>query len=82
MESTDTERRPSGRLLKILFVWPVKAAWKFATLIEKSIGILLSLLLAAALLLIGMYLVSTFFGFIIGLPMMAAGVILLLRALY
>ena len=82
METTHLERRAGGGLLKVLFVWPLKAAWKCATLVEKSIGILLSLLLAAALLLIGMYLASTFFGLIIGLPMMAAGAILLLRALY
>ena len=82
METTHMEKRSGSGLLKVFFVWPVKAAWKFATLVEKSIGILLSLLLAAALLLIGMYLASTFFGLIIGLPMMAAGAILLLRALY
>jgi hypothetical protein len=82
METAHAKRRPGGRLLKALFLWPVKVSWKIATLVERSTGILLALILAAALLLIGTYLVSTGIGFILGLPMAAVGAILLLRALY
>jgi hypothetical protein len=82
METAHAKRRPGGGLLKALFLRPVKLSWKIATLVERSTGILLALILAAALLLIGTYLVSTGIGFILGLPMAAVGAILLLRALY
>jgi hypothetical protein len=82
METAHAKRRPGGGLLKALFLWPVKVIWKIATLVERSTGILLALILAVALLLIGMYLTSTIIGAVVGLPMMAAGAALLLRALY
>ena len=82
METAHAKQRPGGGLLKTLFLWPVKVSWKIATLVERSTGILLALILAVALLLIGMYLTSTIIGAVVGLPMLAAGAVLLLRALY
>ncbi len=82
METAHVKQRPGGGLLKALFLWPVKVSWKIATLVERSTGILLALILAVVLLLIGMYLTSTIIGAVVGLPMMAAGAVLLLRALY
>ena len=79
----DAKRRSyGGRLLRYTLLAPFRLAWWMASKIEKSTGILFTLLIGAALLVVGFFLCSTFFGMILGIPMIAAGGFLALRALY
>lgn len=63
-------------------VWPCRLLWWMATRAERRMGILLTLLIGVAFLLIGLYLTSTIIGAIPGLPMVVLGGFLTMRALY
>lgn len=71
-----------GKIVRKLVVWPMKLAWRTASLVEKRLGIILTLLLGGFFTLVGLALASTFIGMIFGLPITAVGLLLLVRALY
>ena len=83
MSDTMTEKRTiPGRMIRFMFFFPIRMTWRCATAVCNAIGILMSLLLAALLLTVGYFLLSTLIGAILGLPIFIFGVFLLLRALY
>ena len=84
MASTmDTPRKKrSGRLLRYVVFAPFRMGWWMASRIEKSTGILFTLILGVVLLAGGIVLSSTLLGMIPGIPMIVAGGFLVLRALY
>lgn len=71
-----------GWLMRKVFLSPFKWTWRFATRVEKRVGIFITLLSGVVLFLIGSWLISTVLGFLIGLPMVIVGAALVLRALY
>src|SRR5262245_1260639 len=71
-----------GRVLRYVLLAPFRLGWWMASRIEKSTGILFTLLVGAGLLMGGFFLCSTFFGMLLGIPMIVAGGFLALRALY
>ena len=71
-----------GRLGKLFFVWPLKISWRVSSMVERRLGIVLTLLLGAFLTLVGVAFSSTFIGLLFGIPMTVAGLFLLVRALY
>lgn len=71
-----------GKLFRLFFFWPISLLWKFATFTCNAIGILMCLLLGSALLVAGYFLVATFFGAILGIPMMVFGLFFVLRGIY
>ena len=83
---TDTLESPkprrSGRLLRYVVFAPFRMGWWLASRVEKSTGIIVTLILGAALLAGGFFLSSTLLGLILGVPMIVAGAFLGLRALY
>ncbi len=83
-ENTLTEPRPSvmGRIFWFFLTWPFQVAWRIATAVERRAGIFMTLLAGAVLTLIGFVLSSTFLGIFVGVPLGAAGILLLVRALY
>ncbi len=75
-------KRRGGRVLRYVLLTPIRLGWWMASKIERSTGILFTLLIGAALLVGGFFLCSTFIGMILGIPMIVAGGFLALRALY
>jgi len=75
-------RHAGGRLLKTVFLSPVRALWWFATRVEGATGIVFTLVLGAFLIVGGLFLNTTVIGFVLGVPMLIVGVFLTLRALY
>lgn len=71
-----------GKLFRLFFLWPFSLLWKFVTFTCNAIGILMCLLLGAALLVGGCFLTATFIGAVIGIPMAVFGVFLVARAIY
>jgi hypothetical protein len=72
----------SGRFLRYVVFAPFRVGWWMASRIEKSTGILFTLIVGAVLLAGGIFLSSTLLGLILGIPMIVAGGFLVLRALY
>jgi multisubunit Na+/H+ antiporter MnhG subunit len=60
---------------------PFVGLWRFATAIEKRIGMLRCLLGGSALALIGILCCLSFVGVLIGLPLLVLGITLALRGL-
>lgn len=73
---------PRRNWLTWLLFFPVRLAWRITTALVNSIGILLGLILGAALMAVGILLCSTFIGAFVGAPMTVIGFLILLRALY
>ena len=71
-----------NKFLRWFFLWPFILLWKTVTWTCNTIGILLSLILAIALMGTGYILATTIIGIIIGVPLMVFGLFLLARALY
>ena len=71
-----------GKLFRFFFLWPISLLWKFATVVCGATGILLCLLLGSALLVAGYFLTMTFFGAVLGIPMMVFGVFFVARPIY
>ena len=71
-----------GKLGKLFFVWPVKLSWRVSSMVEKRLGIVPTLLLGGFLTMVGMAFSSSLIGIIFGIPLAAAGLFLLVRALY
>lgn len=82
MNAPQERRSLGGWLIRKIFLSPFKWMWWFASRVEKRIGILFTLLSGALLSVVGWWLISSFIGFPIGLPMVLFGVMLVLRALY
>ena len=82
--ATDTPKRSGflGLVLRMIFVWPVVLLWKMASAAEKSLGIFPTLLIGALMVAFGLFLCSSFFGVIFGLPLTVLGAALTVRALY
>ncbi len=79
----DTPRKKrSGRLLRYIVFAPFRMGWWMASRVERSTGILFTLIFGAVLLAAGIFLSSTLLGLIPGIPMIVAGGFLVLRALY
>ena len=79
----DTPRKNrSGRILRYVLFAPIRIGWWMASRVERSTGIAFTLILGAVLLAGGIFLSSTLLGAIPGIPMIAAGGFLVLRALY
>jgi hypothetical protein len=76
------KKRRRGRLLRYLLFTPFRIGWWMASRVEKSTGIIFTLIMGAALLAGGIFLSSTLLGLILGVPMIVAGGFLVLRALY
>jgi hypothetical protein len=81
LEETKPKRR-GGRLLRFVLLAPLRLGWWMASKVERSTGILFTLLIGAGLLVGGFFLCSTFIGMVLGIPMIVAGGFLALRALY
>ncbi len=76
-------KRPwSGRALHYVAFAPFRTGWWMASRVERSTGIVFTLVVGALLLVCGFWLSSTLIGMLLGVPMMVAGVFLALRALY
>lgn len=69
-------------VVKAFFTWPIALGWHLATFAVDRTGILPALILGLGLMLMGWLLCSSLFGIVIGLPLAAFGVLLLVRALY
>ncbi|MFM1919006.1 MAG: hypothetical protein RLZZ303_640 [Candidatus Hydrogenedentota bacterium] len=65
-----------------LIVGPLVLFWRAATLLANALGILLTLLLGAALMLVGSLLASTIIGFPLGAPLFLIGLLLFVRGLW
>jgi hypothetical protein len=63
-------------------LWPVRAAWFMATVFSRRAGILATLVAGGVLSLVGYLLASTIIGAVVGLPLMALGLLLLARGLW
>ena len=81
LDDTKPKRR-GARMLRYFLFAPFRFGWWMSSRVERSAGILFTLLIGAALLGVGFFLCSTFIGMIVGIPMMIAGGFLALRALY
>ena len=79
---TKTRSTFLGWLFRMIFIGPIKLAWRLATRVEKRAGILTTLIAGALLTLSGIWLSGSFFLLPIGLPAIFLGLLLLLRALY
>lgn len=79
----DTPKKSrGGRVLRYVLFAPFRMGWWMASRVEKSTGIIFTLILGSGLLVGGFILSSTLLGLILGVPMMVAGAFLVLRALY
>lgn len=67
-------------MLSILF-FPFKFAWSFIELAFNILGFLLSLVVGAVVLILGLSLTATFFGAIIGIPLMILGGMLVTKGI-
>jgi len=65
-----------------LILWPLKLLWGLVTFIANLTGILIALILGALLMIIGLALIATFAGAIVGIPLFIIGFLLVLRGLY
>jgi len=82
-DTIDTpKKRRSGRVLRYLVFAPFRMGWWMASRVEKSTGIVFTLIAGAGLLAGGIFLSSTLLGLILGVPMIVVGAFLVLRALY
>ncbi len=61
---------------------PFKLLWRLVTWFEKLIGIALCLILGLAFMAVGLFLIFTFIGAIIGIPLFILGFLLLIRGLF
>lgn len=78
-----TTKRPwSGRAVRYVAFAPFRTGWWMASRVERSTGIVFTLIVGVVLLAAGFWLSSTLIGMLLGVPMMVAGVFLALRALY
>ena len=77
-----TKRPWSGRALRYVAFTPFRTGWWMASMIERSTGIVFTLIVGVVLLACGFWLSSTFVGMLLGVPMMEAGAFLTLRAVY
>lgn len=76
-------KRPwSGRALRYVAFAPFRTGWWMASKVERSTGIVFTLVVGVVLLAGGFWLSSTLIGMLLGVPMMVAGMFLALRALY
>jgi len=76
-------RRPwSGRALRYVALSPFRTGWWMASKVERTTGIVFTLIVGVVLLAGGFWLSSTLIGVLLGVPMMVAGAFLALRALY
>jgi hypothetical protein len=79
----DTPRKKrGGRLLRYVIFAPIRIGWWMASRVERSTGIVFTLILGTVLLAGGIFLSSTLLGAIPGIPMIVAGGFLVLRSLY
>jgi len=76
MSATATRPRQS------FWLWPVIVLWKLVTRISNRIGIIGSLTLGIALMLLGYVLISTIIGIVLGLPLLVVGLFFFARGLY
>ena len=65
-----------------LLLWPVVLLWRLVTFIANLTGILMAIVLGLLLMMVGLFLIYTFIGAIIGIPLFILGFFLLLRGLY
>lgn len=78
----EPRKRRGGRLLRYVLFAPFRMGWWMASRVEKSTGIVFTLIVGAALLAAGFFLSSTLLGLFLGVPMIVMGAFLVLRALY
>ncbi len=71
-----------GRMLRYVLLAPFRLGWWVASKVERSTGIVFTLIVGIGFLVGGFFLCSTFIGAILGIPMIIAGGFLALRALY
>ena len=71
-----------SRALRYILLSPFRFGWWMSSKVEKSTGILFTLIVGVGLLVGGFFLCSSFIGAILGIPMLLAGGFLTVRALY
>jgi hypothetical protein len=76
------KRTWGGRALRFVVFAPLRSGWWMASRMERSTGIVFTLIVGVVLLVAGFWLSSTFIGMLLGVPMMVAGGFMALRALY
>lgn len=76
------ERPWTGRAVRYLVLAPFRWGWWMASKVERSTGIVFTLVVGVILLAAGFWLSSTVIGMLLGVPMIVAGTFLTLRALY
>jgi hypothetical protein len=65
-----------------LIVWPITALWRLVTGILAMTGRLVAILIGLVLMIIGVGLTLTIVGAIVGVPMFAFGLTLVIRGLF
>lgn len=69
----------AGTAIGKLVTSPITITWRLANIIERRLGILATLAIGAATLLLGYVFTSTVIGFVIGIPLMFFGSIVFVR---
>ncbi|MDZ4861110.1 MAG: hypothetical protein SGI88_19230 [Candidatus Hydrogenedentes bacterium] len=72
--SVETVRRKRS-----VFRWPFVLLWRGVSLISNRMGIIASLALGAAMMLVGFVLTGTLIGAVIGIPLFFLGLVLFIR---
>ena len=63
-------------------LWPFKVLWRLAGFIAKLTGALFAILLGLLLMVLGMFFTVTIIGAIVGVPLFALGLLLVVKGLF
>ena len=82
MENNRMSTRSKGNGCLAVLLWPFVALWLLLTAVIKLAGRLLALVIGLALMIVGALLTVTIIGAVVGVPLAAVGLLLVVRSLF
>ena len=70
------------RTRRPLWTWPFVLLWRLVTFICNLTGILLAIVFGLLLMMVGLFLISSIGGAVVGIPLFIFGLFLLARGIY